>query len=216
MNLIILGPPGAGKGTQCERIVDKFKLVQLSTGEMLRAEVKSRSGLGKRADKLMDLGELVPDDIIVDMISNQIDQHSVAEGFILDGFPRTTAQAISLDLMLSDKSLKMDYVIQLEVDEDSIVKRLSGRFSCSECGAGFHDTYKKPIQSGICDKCGSKHFSRRSDDNPKTVRSRIEAYRKKTAPILPFYRDKGVLQSIDGMLEMDEVFDQITEIIAGN
>ena len=216
MNLIILGPPGAGKGTQCERIVEKFNLVQLSTGEMLRAEVKSRTGIGKRADKIMDLGELVPDDLIVSMISSQIDQHIAAKGFILDGFPRTTAQATSLDLMLSDKSLKMDYVIQLEVDEDAIVARLSGRFSCSECGAGYHDAYKMTKEYKKCDKCGSKNFSRRSDDNPKTVRSRLEAYHKKTAPILPFYRDKGVLQSIDGMLEMDEVFDKIEEIITGS
>ena len=215
MNLIILGPPGAGKGTQSERIVEKFHLVQLSTGEMLRAEVKSRTGIGKKADKIMDLGELVPDDLIVTMISNQIDQHSAAKGFILDGFPRTTAQAISLDLMLSDKSLKMDHVIQLKVDEEAIVARLSGRFSCIECGAGYHDTFKKPMKYEKCDKCGSENFSRRSDDNPKTVRSRLEAYRKKTEPILPFYRDKGVLESIDGMLDIDEVFDQIKEIITG-
>jgi adenylate kinase len=215
MNLIVLGPPGAGKGTQCERIVEKLNLVQLSTGEMLRAEVKSGSNLGQEAEKIIDLGGLVPDDLIIAMISNKIDQYGSVQGFILDGFPRTTNQAISLDLMLSEKLVKMDHVIQLQVDEDVIVERLSGRFSCSECGAGYHDTFKKPIEDKKCDKCRSEKFSRRSDDSPKTVRSRLEAYREKTAPILPYYREKGVLKCVDGMGTMEEVFDQIKEIIAG-
>jgi adenylate kinase len=215
MNLIVLGPPGAGKGTQCERLIEELNLAQLSTGDMLRAEVRSGSRLGRKAKKIMDLGGLVPDDLIVAMISGKIDQHSSENGFILDGFPRTMDQARSLDLMLSEKSLKMDYVIQLEVDEDAIVERLSGRFSCSECGVGYHDSFKKPVVVNKCDKCESKTFLRRSDDNPETVRSRLEAYREQTTPILPFYRDKGVLQSVDGMGTVEKVFGQIKEIVAG-
>jgi adenylate kinase len=215
MNLILLGPPGAGKGTQAERLVEAFGLVQLSTGNMLRAEVKSGSELGQTAQKIMDAGELVPDDLIISMISNQIDQHSDAKGVILDGFPRTTAQAEALDEMLSDKDLTMDFVIQLEVSEDTIVERISGRYSCAKCGAGYHDTFSQPAVEGTCDKCGSTEFSRRSDDNPEAVRSRLGAYWNQTALILPFYTDKGVLQSVDGMGGMEEVFDQIKEIVAG-
>ena len=214
MNMIILGPPGGGKGTQCERLVEEYGLVQLSTGDLLRAEVKSGSELGQTAKKIMDAGQLVPDDMIISMISSQIDQNSDSEGIILDGFPRTTAQAEALDAMLSEKSLNMDHVVQLEVDEDAIVERLSGRFSCANCGAGYHDTFSQPAEEGKCDKCGHTEFSRRSDDNPETVRSRLVAYREQTAPILPFYQDKGVLQSVDGMGGMEEVFDQIKEIVA--
>ena len=215
MNLIILGPPGAGKGTQSEKMVETFGLVQLSTGDMLRAEVKSGSKLGNEAKNIMDLGGLAPDSLIVAMISEQIDKPSTVRGFILDGFPRTTAQARALDAMLSEKSLKMDHVIQLVVDENVIVERLSGRFSCAECGVGYHDSYKKPVEDGKCDKCGAQEFSRRSDDKPGTVRSRLVAYREQTAPIIPFYSDKGVLQSIDGMGTMEEVFGKINEIVAG-
>jgi len=214
MNLVIFGPPGAGKGTQCEKIAEAFELVQLSTGEMLRSEVNSGSMLGKAAKKKLDLGNLVPDNVIIKMMSDQIDQHIDAKGFILDGFPRTRAQARALDMMLSEKSLKMDYVIQLEVDEEAIIDRLSGRFSCTECGAGYHNKFKIPIEADKCDKCGSDEFSRRSDDNAETVRTRLVAYRKQTAPILPFYTEKGVLQSVDGMRNIGEVFDQIKEIIA--
>ena len=153
MNLIILGPPGAGKGTQSEKVVETFGLVQLSTGVMLRAEVKSGSKLGNQAKNIMDLGELVPDDLIVAMISKQIEKPSTVRGFILDGFPRTTSQARALDEMLSEKSLKMDHVIQLVVDENGIVKRLSGRFSCAECGVGYHDSFKKPVEDGKRNSC---------------------------------------------------------------
>ncbi|MBT7265475.1 MAG: adenylate kinase [Rhodospirillaceae bacterium] len=215
MNLIMLGPPGAGKGTQCERLVESFGLIQLSTGDMLRAETSSGSELGQTVKKIMDAGNLVPDEVIISMISGQIDQHNEAQGVILDGFPRTTAQAEALDVMLSEKDLAMDFVIQLEVDEDAIVERISGRFSCAKCRAGYHDTFSNTAVEGICDKCGSTEFIRRTDDNPETVRSRLAAYREQTAPILPYYRDKGVLQSVDGMKGMEEVFDQIKEIIEG-
>ena len=216
MRIILFGPPGCGKGTQATFISESFIIPHLSTGDMLRSAVVSKSEVGLKAKNIMEKGGLVSDEIVFSIVKDRISQNDCKKGFILDGFPRTTAQATSLDLMLSDKSLKMDYVIQLEVDEDAIVARLSGRFSCSECGAGYHDAYKMTKEYKKCDKCGSKEFSRRSDDNPKTVRSRLEAYHKKTAPILPFYRDKGVLQSVDGMLEMDKVFNKIEEIITGS
>jgi len=215
MNLILLGPPGAGKGTQCERLVDTYGLVQLSTGDMLRAEVKSGSDLGVKAKKIMDDGQLVPDDLMIAMISGRIDAETDAEGIILDGFPRTTAQAEALDAMLDDKGLAMDHVIQLEVDEDAIVERLSGRYSCANCGAGYHDTFATPKEDGVCDKCGSMEFSRRSDDNPETVRSRLAAYNEQTAPILPYYDGKGSLKRVNGMGGMEDVFGEIKGIIDG-
>ncbi len=215
MNMILLGPPGAGKGTQAEYLVEHYGLVQLSTGDMLRAEVKSGSDLGKKAKELMDAGSLVPDDLIIDMISGQMDQHKDAKGVILDGFPRTTAQAEALDKMLGEKGLSMDHVIQMEVDEDAVVERISGRFSCSECGAGYHDSFNQTKKEGVCDRCGSTGFTRRADDNAETVRSRLQAYREQTAPILPYYDSRGSLNTIDGMGSMDEVFDQIKEIVEG-
>ena len=214
MNLILLGPPGAGKGTRCERLVDTYGLVQLSTGDMLRAEVKSCSDLGVRAKKIMDDGQLVPDDLMIAMISGRIDAENDADGIILDGFPRTTAQAEALDAMLEDKGLAMNHVIQLEVEEDAIVERLSGRFSCASCGAGYHDSFAKPREDGVCDKCGSTEFTRRSDDNPETVRSRLAAYNEQTAPILPYYDGKGSLKRVNGMGGMEEVFGEIKGIIA--
>ena len=215
MNMILLGPPGAGKGTQAEYLVDMYGLVQLSTGEMLRAEVKSGSELGKKAKELMDAGSLVPDDLIIDMISGQIDQHKEAKGVILDGFPRTTAQAETLDEMIGDKGLNIDHVIQMEVDEDAVVERISGRFSCSDCGAGYHDSLNKTEIDGVCDKCGSTEFTRRADDNAETVRSRLKAYREQTAPILPYYEKRGSLDTINGIGSMEEVFDRIKEIVEG-
>ena len=213
MNLILLGPPGAGKGTQARRIVDTFGLVQLSTGDMLRAEVSSGSDLGARAKKLMDDGQLVPDDLMIDMIAGQIDAMIDADGIILDGFPRTTAQAKALDIMLDERGLAIDHVIQLEVEEESLVARLTGRFSCIACGAGYHDTFAKPVLDGICDKCGATDFARRSDDNAKTVKLRLEAYNEQTAPILPYYDRKGALKRVDGLGDMETVFSEIKEII---
>ncbi len=215
MNLILLGPPGAGKGTQAQRLVDTYGLVQLSTGDMLRSEVSSGSDLGLRAKKIMDEGQLVPDDIMIAMISGQIDAASASDGIILDGFPRTTAQAEALDVVLGAKGLTVDHVIQLEVDEDAIVSRLSGRFSCAACGEGYHDTYARPEVEGVCDKCGAKEFTRRSDDNAHTVRSRLAAYNKQTAPILPYYLEKGSLKRVDGLGTMETVFGEIKGIIDG-
>ena len=212
MNVILLGPPGAGKGTQAERLGKTFDLVQLSTGDMLREEVRGGTELGKTAKKIMDSGALVPDELIISMISGRIDRVG-GKGIILDGFPRTTAQAEALDKMLGEKNLKLDHVIQLKVDEDALVQRLSGRFACAKCGAGYHDTFSPPKKEGVCDRCGATEFSRRSDDNPETVRARLVAYREQTAPILPYYEKKGALKAIDGMGEMDEVFRRIREIV---
>ena len=216
MILILLGAPGAGKGTQAERLVTTYGLVQLSTGEMLRSEVKSGSKLGQKAKEIMESGELVPDDLIIKMISVRISQESDTEGIILDGFPRTTEQAKALDIMLKEKDLRINHVIQLEVNEEEIVERLSGRFSCTDCGMGYHEKFAAPANKGICDKCKSTKFMRRSDDSPKILRNRLSAYKEQTAPILPYYSTKGCLKSIDGMAEMDIVFDEIKKMIDGD
>jgi len=214
MNVILLGPPGAGKGTQADRLAKTYDLVQLSTGEMLREEVRTGSELGKTAKKIMDSGALVPDDLIISMISGRIDRVG-GKGIILDGFPRTTAQAEALDRMLAEKGLKLDHVIELKVDEDELVERLAGRFACAKCGAGYHDTFAKPRKEGVCDRCGGTEFTRRSDDRPETVRARFAAYREQTAPILPYYERKKALKSIDGMGEMEAVFRRIQGIVEG-
>ncbi len=215
MNLILLGPPGAGKGTQAERLCGEFNLVQLSTGDMLREEVKSGSELGRTAKEIMERGDLVPDDLMIAMIAGRIDTGNGGDGVILDGFPRTTAQADALDAMLVEKGLKIDHVVQITVDEDAVVERISGRFSCAECGAGYHDSFKRPKQEGVCDNCGATEFNRRADDNAETVRSRLEAYREQTAPILPYYEGKGSLQAVDGMGSIDDVFGRIKAAIKG-
>jgi len=213
MNIILLGPPGAGKGTQAKRLEEACNLIQLSTGDILRAEVKSGSELGQRVDKILKSGGLVPDSLITDMISDRIDHDKSADGIILDGFPRTTGQAEALDAMLAEKGMKMDYVIQMKVDDDEVVERLSGRFSCAKCGAGYHDKFNRPKQDGVCDSCGGTEFSRRDDDKPETVKARLAAYHEQTAPILPFYEKKGALVTVDGSTGIDEVGRQIMEIL---
>lgn len=214
MNIILLGPPGAGKGTQAKRLEKKYNLVQLSTGDMLRAAVASGSDLGRKAKSLMDAGHLVPDDLMIAMISDRIDQADCANGFILDGFPRTTPQAEALDEMLADKGLRLDSVIEMKVDEEVLVDRITGRYTCANCGAGYHERYQKPKVAGVCDNCGGTEFKRRPDDNEETVRTRLAAYRQQTAPILPYYRQKGVLQTVDGMAAIDEVTRQIEGVLA--
>jgi adenylate kinase len=213
MNIILLGPPGCGKGTQAKRLQDRFGLVQLSTGDMLRAAVKSGSEIGKKAKAIMDSGALVPDDVIIAMIEDRIGQQDCRNGVILDGFPRTVAQAEALDRMFAGKGLKLDRVVELVVDEGALVKRITGRFSCKTCGAGYHDTFQRPKEDGICDVCGGKEFIRRDDDKEETVKARLEAYRRQTAPILPYYKGKGLLSQVDGMAPIDEVTRQIEALV---
>lgn len=215
MNVILLGPPGAGKGTQAKRLEDNRGLVQLSTGDMLRATVASGSALGRQAKEVMDAGRLMPDDLVIQMISERIDQPDCKNGFILDGFPRTTRQAEALDEMLESKGVHLDAVIEMQVDEEALVERITGRFSCATCGAGYHDTFKRPAKDGVCDVCGGTEFKRRADDNEETVRTRLQAYRDQTAPILPYYRKKGILKTVDGMADIEEVTRQIEASLAG-
>lgn len=213
MNIILLGPPGAGKGTQAKRLEEKYGLVQLSTGDMLRAERKSGSELGRKVQAIMDAGKLVSDDIIIALIGQRIDQLKGAKGFILDGFPRTVPQAEALDRMLKEKGLKLDHVIEMTVDEAALIDRIAGRFGCAKCGASYHDRFHRPKAKGVCDVCGSRDFVRRADDRPEAVKTRLDAYRQQTAPILPYYRAKGILRTVDGMAEIDEVGRQIETIL---
>ncbi len=214
MKLILLGPPGAGKGTQAKKLVDHYGLVQLSTGDMLRAEVATGSPLGRKAKSIMEAGHLVPDDVIVDMIEKRIAAPDCRGGFVLDGFPRTVAQAEALDVMLAKNGAAIDGVIEIAVDEAALVERIAGRFSCADCQAGYHETFQPPRRAGICDRCGGRNFVRRKDDNPETVKARLVAYREQTAPILPYYRKRHLLHSIDGMAAPDAVERQIAGVIA--
>ncbi|MBM3564889.1 MAG: adenylate kinase [Alphaproteobacteria bacterium] len=213
MNLILLGPPGAGKGTQAKIVQDKYKIVQLSTGDMLRAEVSAGSDLGKKAKQIMESGGLVPDDLIVKMIESRISKPDCKNGFILDGFPRTIPQAEALDAMLKAVGFKIDHVIEMRVDDEAMVSRITGRYTCAKCGSGYHDTLQKPKTAGTCDKCGGKEFTRRADDNADTVRSRLKAYHAQTAPIAQYYGKKGNLKGVDGMAAISEVTRQISAIL---
>ena len=213
MNVILLGPPGAGKGTQAKRLEDKFKMIQLSTGDMLRAEVASGSDIGKQAKEVMEAGGLVSDEMIIGMISNRVDHDDCKNGFILDGFPRTVPQAEALGKMLAEKSLKLDHVMELTVDDEAMVERICGRYTCTKCVAGYHDSFQKPATDGICDKCGSTDFTRRADDNEETVRARLKAYHVQTAPISTFYAEIGILKQVDGMSAIDEVTRQLENIV---
>jgi adenylate kinase len=213
MNVILLGPPGAGKGAQSEMLEDKYGLKQLSTGDMLRAAVASGSELGKQAKSIMEAGQLVPDEVMIGLISERIDQPDCKDGFILDGFPRSVPQAEALDRMLAEKGLQLDAVIELEVDEGALIDRIVHRFSCARCGAGYNDKFKLPKVDGVCDECGSTEFVRRPDDNAETMQKRLDAYHKQTAPILPYYRERGLLVGVDGMASMPEVFRQIEGVI---
>lgn len=214
MNVILLGPPGAGKGTQAKFLQDKFKLAHLSTGDMLRATVASGSEMGKRLQDIMSSGNLVPDSIMVDMIRDRIAQDDCKHGFILDGFPRTIAQAEALDDMLQRVKRALDHVIELHVRDEEMIARISGRYACAQCGEGYHDNFKQPKIEGICDICGGSDFSRRKDDQPETVRRRLEAYHEQTAPLLPYYQKRRVLRSVDGMAAIEEVTSQINAYVS--
>ena len=209
MNLILLGPPGAGKGTQAQRLADTLGLVQLSTGDMLRAAVAAGSRLGKKVKSVMEAGQLVSDAVIVSMIAERIEQPDCQGGFILDGFPRTVAQAEALDAMLKARETRLNAVIEIGVDDDRLVERITGRFSCASCGAGYHDSFKPTKVAGTCDVCGKAEFSRRKDDTWETVIARLAAYHDQTAPLLPYYGARGVLKSVDGMTDIGEVGRQI-------
>lgn len=213
MNIILLGPPGAGKGTQSARLVEQYGMRQLSTGDMLRAAVKAQTPVGIKAKAVMDAGELVSDEIVSDLIDVELATMEADTGAIFDGYPRTAAQAQSLDGLLEKHGRSLDYVIELEVDEDALVERITGRFSCANCGTLYHDTANPPAKPGVCDVCGSTEFKRRPDDNEETVRTRMQEYRAKTAPILPGYEARGIVRRVDGMASIGEVAAAIDAIL---
>jgi adenylate kinase len=214
MNLILFGPPGAGKGTQAKRLEESRGLVQLSSGDMLRAAVAAGMPLGRKAKAIMEAGQLVPDDVMIQLIADRIAKPDCRNGFVLDGFPRTIAQAEALDAMLAARGLRLDRVIEMQVDDAALISRIAGRFSCATCGAVYHDDFRRPRRNGVCDVCGGTSFNRRKDDNAETVKARLGAYHDQTAPLLPYYRSKGVLATVDGMADIDEVTRQITAILS--
>jgi adenylate kinase len=213
MRLVLLGPPGAGKGTQAERIAARYRIPHLSTGNMLREAVAADTEMGRRAKAIMEAGRLVPDEVMNQLVAERLAQPDAARGFVLDGFPRTLAQAEALDDLLEQRDQRLDAVLELAVDDDALVERISGRFACARCGAGYHDRFKQPRVKGVCDVCGGREFVRREDDKPETVRARLKAYHEQTAPLLPYYRNKGLLITVDGMAEIDDVTAQIFEKI---
>ncbi|MDB5662081.1 MAG: adenylate kinase [Sphingomonas bacterium] len=214
MNIILLGPPGAGKGTQASRLEQQRGMVQLSTGDMLRAAVKAGTPVGLKVKAVMEAGELVSDAIVSALIGERLDSDA-SDGAIFDGYPRTQAQAEALDLLLAERNSTLDHVIELDVDEEALVERVTGRFTCASCGTGYHDRFKLPAVSGTCDVCGSTEFKRRPDDNAETVRTRMSEYRAKTAPILPYYEARGLVKRIDGMAPIDQVSAGIEAILKG-
>lgn len=213
MNIILLGPPGAGKGTQARIIEEEHGLVQLSTGDMLRAAVASGSPVGLKAKAVMEAGQLVSDEIVIGVIADRLDQPDAKSGVIFDGFPRTVGQAEALDALLPEKGLNLDAVVEMVVDDELLVDRVSGRYTCAKCGEGYHDRHKQPKTEGVCDNCGSTEFKRRADDNAETVKSRLVAYHEQTAPLIDYYKARGKLKTVDGMADIDEVTRQIRAAI---
>lgn len=215
MNLVLLGPPGAGKGTQAKLLEDSRSLVKLSTGDMLRAAVAAGTELGRKAGDIMERGLLVPDDLVIKLIAERMDQGGCGEGYILDGFPRTIAQAEALDLLLKERGKELDRVIVMQVDDDALVERIAGRFACAYCGEGYHDLYKLPKVNGVCDRCGSAGFVRRRDDNEEVVRARLEAYHAQTEPLIGYYRRQGKVSAVDGMADIRAVAREIGQALEG-
>src|SRR6056297_3239824 len=211
--LILLGPPGAGKGTQARMLQDRFGLVQLSTGDLLRAAVAAGTEAGQKAKAVMEAGDLVSDDIVLAILKDRLGEPDVNKGVILDGFPRTTGQAEALDRLLSESGQQIDAAISLEVEDEAMVERVSGRYTCASCGEGYHDSFKQPAVAGICDKCGGTEFKRRADDNAETVRSRLAAYHAQTAPLIAYYDDKGVLRTVDAMGDIGRIADELGAIV---
>jgi adenylate kinase len=211
--LILLGPPGAGKGTQARVLEERFGLVQLSTGDLLRAAVARGTEAGLQAKAVMEAGELVSDEIVLAILKDRLAEDDTASGVILDGFPRTTAQAAALDALLAEAGQKIDAAISLEVDDEAMVERVSGRFTCAACGEGYHDSYKQPAEPGVCDKCSGTEFKRRADDNAETVRARLGAYHDQTAPLIAFYEGRGQLARVDAMGEIASISDALGEIV---
>ena len=212
--LILLGPPGAGKGTQARMLEEKYGLVQLSTGDLLRAAVAAGTEAGKAAKAVMEAGDLVSDEIVIAILRDRLAEPDCAKGVILDGFPRTTVQAEALDSLLAENGQKIDAAISLEVDDAAMVTRISGRYTCGACGEGYHDTFKTPANDGVCDKCGGTDMKRRADDNAETVSSRLEAYHAQTAPLIAYYDGKGVLKTVDAMGEIDAIATSMATIVS--
>lgn len=215
MRLILLGPPGAGKGTQAQRLIEKHGIPQLSTGDMLRAAVTEETEIGLKAKAVMDAGDLVSDQIVNQIVSERIDRDDCAGGFILDGYPRTLNQADAVEAMLEAKGLKLDRVVEIQVDDEVLVKRVAGRFSCASCGTVYHDEDRQPKVEGVCDVCGSTNFKRRPDDNAETMRTRLRNYYKDTSPLVGYYHCKGTLRRVDGMQAIDTVTESIEAALRG-
>lgn len=214
MNLVLLGPPGAGKGTQAKLLEDSRSLVKLSTGDMLRAAVAAGTELGRKAGDIMERGQLVPDNLVIELIAERIDEDD-GKGFILDGFPRTIAQAEALDRLLKERGKTLDRVIVMDVDDEALVERIAGRFACANCGEGYHDVYKMPKVEGVCDRCGSSQFERRRDDNAEVVRSRLRAYHTQTEPLIDYYTRQGKVRTVDGMADIGTVEKEIDTALDG-